>query len=179
MFRVFDIFVLPNSQISIFETFNDSEHWLSIFRKSQKLTDFNRSQEFKHLKNIFHIFNNIKFLKHLIFSREIDDSKNLNKNCFESSKIQILKIAALFTIGTTVIIIYKLAHCFRLTTKAQHVTCLLAYHANNSTNCNTVYCAYHGNYTYNTSNCICLEPSSDSGHHNAAPHLSTGLQSQP
>jgi hypothetical protein len=78
--------------------------------------------------------------KHLIFDRNVNDSKSFKTICSESSKyrtlkIHILKIVPLFTVATMEIIrtIPAIGLAWEMvltwTTRVQHVTCQLAYQA--------------------------------------------------
>jgi hypothetical protein len=64
-----------------------------------------------------------------------------------------------------------------LATRVQQFTCLLAYHAKNSANCNTVNRGFYGNYTYIPSHCFSLGHDSDFRHQSASPHIPTWLSS--
>jgi hypothetical protein len=91
---------------------------------------------------------------------------------FRKSKYSDCKIVALFTTDTTVTIGINQATALASNavptpaTRVQHVTYLLNYYANHSTNCNAI---YPGNHTYISSHCSSLGHGSDFGHQSEPP----------
>jgi hypothetical protein len=103
-----------------------------------------QNQEFNYLKNT-----DFKIFITLVVDSKIGVSKNLKIICFEiskfkTSKINILKVITLFTMGSMVIICVTpaialaLDTVLTLATTVQHITCQLGCNADSSRKCNTL-----------------------------------------